>query len=208
MLLTICASKVDSQILDRGTRSNEPRAWISGTIGYFDLPAVDDGTSGARWGFSSAAQFRGSLEYSLGRGNALGVNVSYARMPLRYVPFNGTAGDATATVSSMMVVFRGGAGIGLHQVFEASLGAMRFSDFSSDEDGERLAPLDADYDVTFTIGGGFGYTISDRAQVVLVQEFGLALHQNTGLPNDASTTAYHRTTRIGLRYGFGSRQSP
>lgn len=202
MLLTICAPPLCAQILDR-PRTGEPRAWISGSIGLFDLAAIDDGRSQTRWAFSNAAQYRGSLEYALGRGNALGVSIGYARVPLRYVPFTGTAEDATGTVSALAVSFRGGAGLGLHQVFEASVGAMRFSDFSSDEDGRRLEPLEADYDVTFMVGGGFGYSLNARAQVVLVQEFGLVLHQRSGLPNDASTTAYQRTTRIGLRYGFG-----
>jgi hypothetical protein len=55
------------------------------------------------------------------------------------------------------------------------------------------------------IGGGFGYTIGSRTQIVLVQDFGIVLHQGTALPNDASTSAYHRTTRIGVRYGAGNR---
>ncbi|HSJ64753.1 MAG TPA: hypothetical protein VK922_12735 [Gemmatimonadaceae bacterium] len=203
MLLTLCAQGAHAQILDRPGTS-EPRAWISGSVGLFDLAAIDDGTSAARWSFSSAAQFRGTLEYSLGRGNALGVSAAYAQVPMRYRPFGGPAEDATGTVSSLAVTFRGGAGIGLHQVFEASIGAVRFSDFSIDDGGGRVGPLEPDYDVTFMIGGGFGYSLNARAQVVLVQEFGLVLHQRSGLPNDANTTVYQRTTRIGLRYGFGN----
>jgi hypothetical protein len=207
MLLTLCAQSAHAQVLDR-SRSIEPRAWVSGAIGWFDLAAIDDGAGQARWRFSSAAQFRGTVEYSLGRGNAIGVSVGYARVPLRFIPFSAPAEDATGTVSALAVTFRGGAGIGLHQVFEASVGAVRFSDFSSDVDGRRLEPLEADFDVTFIVGGGFGYSLNERAQIVLVQDFGLVLHQSSGLPNDASTTAYHRTTRIGLRYGFGSRAGP
>ena len=156
MVVTLAAGTIEAQILDRRSAS-EPRAWISGSIGLFDLGVLDDGTSGARWRFSNAAQFRGSLAYALGRGNSLGVTVGYARVPITYTPIPGGGGeDANATVSTVMLSFRGGAGAGLHQVFEASVGAMRFSDFSSDEDGRRLEPLDADFDVTFAIGGGFG----------------------------------------------------
>lgn len=204
MLLTISVRAAGAQILDqRG--SSEPRTWISGSIGLFDLGDIDDGTAGARWRFSNAAQFRASLEYALGRGNSIGFSASYARVPITYTPFGGTGEDATATVSSLALTFHGGGGIGLHQVFEASVGALRFSDFSSEVDGERLEPLDADYDVTFVVGGGFGYSLSSRAQIVLVQDFGIVLHQGTDLPNDANTSAYHRTTRLGLRYGFGTR---
>jgi hypothetical protein len=203
MMLLLSARWTDAQILDR-PRSTAPRTWISGAIGLFDLGVIDDGASGAQWRFSNAAQFRGSLEYSLGRGNSIGVSAAYAEVPMTYTPFGGSREDASTTVAALAITFHGGGGVGLHQVFEASVGALRFSDFTSDEDGRRLEPLDADFDVTFMIGGGFGYSIGTRTQIVLVQDFGIVLHQGTGLPNDASTSAYHRTTRIGLRYGIGT----
>lgn len=207
MLLAMSAQATRAQVLDRPS-STEPRAWISGALGLFDLGVVDDGVSATSWRFANAAQFRGSLEYSLGRGNSIGVLAAYARVPLRYVPFspvgiNG-AEDAMSTVSALALTFHGGGGVGLHQVIEASVGAIRYSDFTSEEDGRRLAPLEADLDVTFMIGGGFGYSIGTRTQIVLVQDFGIALHQRTDLPNDASTSTYHRTTRLGLRYGVGN----
>ena len=204
MLLTMCVPQIHGQVLDRADRT-EPRLWVSGGIGLFDLGTIDDGASEARWVFSNAAQFRGTLEYALGGGNTIGVSAGYARVPMRFIPFSAAAEDATGTVSALAVTFHGGAGVGLHQVFEASVGALRFSDFTSDVDGRRLEPLEADFDVTFMIGGGFGYTIGSRTQIVLVQDFGIVLHQGTSLPNDANTSAYHRTTRIGVRYGVGSR---
>lgn len=202
MFLTIGADAAGAQVLDRPRGDGSPRAWISGAVGWYDAGNVDDGATGSSWRFSGAAQFRGSLEYALGGGNTIGASASYARVPLRY----GTAltvEDATATVSSLLLTFHGGAGPGLHRVIEISAGAVRYSDFTSDEDGRRVAPLEADLDFAFLIGGGFGYSLGSRAQVVLVQEFGLALHQSSGLPNDASTSAYQRTTRLGLRYGIG-----
>lgn len=204
MLLTLTGRVADAQILDR-PRSTEPRMWISGTIGLFDLGDLDDAAAGARWRFSSSAQFRGTLEYALGRGNSIGFSAAYARVPLTYIPFGGAREDATGTVSALALTFHGGGGIGLHQVIEVSAGALRFSDFSSDVDGRKLEPLNADLDFMFSIGVGFGYTLNSSAQVTLVQDFGMVLHQGTALPNDANTRAYHRTTRIGLRYGFGTR---
>lgn len=204
MILTMGGRVADAQILDR-PRSSEPRMWISGSIGLFDLGDIDDGTAAARWRFSGAAQFRSTVEYALGRGNSLGFSAAYARVPITYIPFNGSREDATGTVAGVGLTFHGGGGLGLHQVIEASIGALRFSDFSSDVDGRRLEPLDADLDFTFTIGAGFGYTLSSTAQITLVQDFGVVLHQGTALPNDANTRAYQRITRLGLRYGFGSR---
>jgi hypothetical protein len=203
MLLAMSAQPARAQVLDRPS-STEPRAWISGALGLFDPGVVDDGVTATSWRFANAAQFRGSLEYSLGRGNSIGVLAAYARVPLRYAPFSGSAEDALSTVSALALTFHGGGGVGLHQVIEASVGALRYSDFTSEQDGRRLAPLGADLDVTFMIGGGFGYSIGTRTQIVLVQDFGIALHQRTDLPNDASTSTYHRTTRLGLRHGVGT----
>ena len=109
MFLTMIARPVDAQILDRQSTS-EPRAWVSGAIGLFDLGVIDDGTSGARWRFSNSAQFRGSLEYSLGRGNSIGVSAAYARVPITYTPFGSAGEDATATVSALALSFHAGGG--------------------------------------------------------------------------------------------------
>lgn len=201
MWLTLGAATAGAQVLDRPRGTQPPKAWVSGAVGWFDAGNVDDGGTGTAWRFSGAAQFRGSLEYGLGGGNTIGASASYARVPLRYGT-SASVEDATANVTSLLVTFHGGAGAGLHRVIEISAGAVRYSDFTSDDDGRRLEPLEADLDFAFLIGGGFGYTLGTRAQLVLVQEFGLALHQRSGLPNDASTSAYQRTTRLGLRYGF------
>ncbi len=203
ILFAMSTQSARAQVLDR-PGSTEPRAWISGALGLFDLGVVDDGVTATSWRFANAAQFRGSLEYSLGRGNSIGVLAAYARVPLRYAPFVGGAEDALSTVSALALTFHGGGGVGLHQVIEASVGALRYSDFTSEDDGQRLAPAGADLDITFVIGGGFGYSIGTRTQIVLVQDFGIALHQRTDLPNDASTSTYYRTTRLGLRYGVGT----
>jgi hypothetical protein len=203
ILLAMSTQPTRAQVLDRPS-STEPRAWISGALGLFDLGTVDDGVTATSWRFANAAQFRASIEYSLGRGNSIGVLAAYARVPLRYAPFAGAAEDAMSTVSALALTFHGGGGVGLHQVIEASVGALRYSDFVSEEDGQALAPPGTDLDVTFMIGGGFGYSIGTRTQIVLVQDFGIALHQRTDLPNDASTSTYYRTTRLGLRHGVGT----
>jgi hypothetical protein len=203
MFLTMSVHVADAQILDR-SRHDQPRTWISGSLGLVGSGALDGDASGSRWNFSNAAQVRACLEYSLVRGNSFGVSVAYAEVPMTNVPFSGSREDATERVAAVALTFHGGGGVALHQVCEASIGALRFSDFTSDVDGRNLEPLDADFDVTFMIGGGFGYSIGTRTQIVLVRDFGIVLHQGSGLPSDANTTAYHRTTRLGLRYGVGT----
>lgn len=203
--LTTIAVPARAQVLDRARAQAEPRFWVSGAIGLFDLGTLQDGGTQSSWRFDDAAQFRGSAEYAVGRGSSLGAVVTWASVPVRYVSSGvlGGATDVTATVSSLGLVFHGGGGSGLHQVIEASAGAVRFSDFTSDDTGDRVEPLEPDYDFTFSLGVGFGFSLGDRAQIQLVQDVGLVLHQKSGLPNDASTTAYSRVTRIGLRYGIG-----
>jgi hypothetical protein len=38
-----------------------------------------------------------------------------------------------------------------------------------------------------------------------VQDFGLALHERTGLSSEQSNTLRQRTIRVNFRYGFGDR---
>jgi hypothetical protein len=204
IVLGTIAMPVKAQVLDAARLNSEPRFWISGGLSWSSVSEINDGSTGSRWRFSDAAKFRATAEYSLGRGNSLGAAVSWSRVPLRYLDSTlGGSEDVTATISSMGLLFHVGGGEGLHQVIEVSAGAMRFSDFSSDETGARRPPFEPDYDFDFTLGIGFGYSLSKRVHLQLVQDFGWIVHQLSGLPNDANHTAHIRDTRFELRYGFG-----
>jgi hypothetical protein len=80
---------------------------------------------------------------------------------------------------------------------------MEFRNFRARGSDESVGPPDGDRDLTFALGYGFGFGISARAQVALVQDFGYTFHQREGLPAGASRTTMNRSTRIGLRIGFG-----
>jgi hypothetical protein len=129
-------------------------------------------------------------------------------MPLRYSTLGGAAVpidvDAHADVSSLLLSFYGGGGEGLHQVLSAAAGVVRFDNFTDDRTGDALAPS-RDLDFAFNIGYGFGYSLSVRAQIVLLQEYGLVLHQREGLANNASTSIQQSITSLAFRYGFGAR---
>jgi hypothetical protein len=98
-----------------------------------------------------------------------------------------------------------GGGVGLHQVLEASAGALAYRNLKNDSNDEPLAPVNGNIDPYFTFGYGFGYTFNPSTQLSIVQDFGLALHERTGLTSEDSNTLTHRTIRLNFRYGFGSR---
>jgi hypothetical protein len=93
--------------------------------------------------------------------------------------------------------------VGLHQVIEVSAGVVEFRNFRPRDTDDSLGPPDGDRDFTFALGYGFGFGFSTRAQIALVQDFGYTFHQRDGLPASSSRTTMNRSTRIGLRIGFG-----
>jgi hypothetical protein len=101
---------------------------------------------------------------------------------------------------------RAGGGEGFHQIIEVGAGATGYQDFES-EDGDRLAPLETDMDITLSVGYGFGYGFSNRLALFLVQSADQSLHQKGESSNDGTSSAQHYVTRIGLRYGLGTRRS-
>src|SRR5688572_1760745 len=111
--------------------------------------------------------------------------------------------DADGDILSLQALFHAGGGAGLHQVIEVSAGVIEFRNFRARDNGDALGPPDGDRDLTFGLGYGFGYGISSRAHIALVQDFGYTFHQRDGLPASSSRTTMNRSTRIGLRIGFG-----
>jgi hypothetical protein len=213
------ARPLDAQIFKVPRRVAEPAVWVGVSVGYFQLQDVADSESNSIWAFSGTAQYRASLEYSLGRGSSVGVTGAYARIPLVYESLDGspicpaaTCGllaprvDAHADVTSFMATFHAGGGEGFHYVVDAGLGATRFSGFRADRGSLTLRP-ESDLDPAFTIATGFGYSTSARTEFTLVQEYGNVFHQRGSLPNDVRTNAQQLTTRLGVRFGAGSRRA-
>lgn len=202
-----------AQVFKIPKRVAEPAFWAGGNLGYLQLQEVFDGRTERVWGFSGGLQYRAFLEYSLGRGSNVGVSASYARMPLAYESFDGSpvvpgAGsrvNAHADVGSLMATFHAGGGDGFHYVFDAGAGMTRFARFRDDGTGATLVPRTND-DFAFSIGTGFGYSTSPRTEFFIVQEYGNVFHERGGLSNDTRTSAQQLTTRLGARFGIGSRR--
>lgn len=206
-VLSLVTSSAQAQIIDsRVVGSGEPIAFTSLSIGWFTHSGLCDPDSDSCWDFGGAPQFRATLEMPMGRGASIGVAGTTSRVPLVYVGnvlSSCSRCDADANVSQIMAMLHmGGSGRGFQQVIDLSAGMTIFSNFQT-LDGSRLPPDKATTSFNFAVGYGFGYGLTDRLQIMLVQDYGLVIHKR--VPGDATNTANQATTRIGARYGLGSR---
>jgi hypothetical protein len=194
-------------------RYGEPGYWFSAGAGLFNGPGVNDGRTASSWDFgnSSNVQYRASLEKTVGSGSSFGIAGTYARVPFTYTssglipPTDGTQCarcDAHLDMTTVVGVFRAGAGIGFHQVIELSGGAVFYQNLKEDAGGAKLAPGGGNVDPIFSIGYGLGYGFSNRTQINFVPEYAIALHERSGLPNGVSNTNSTRSYRLSLRLGL------
>lgn len=210
-LLSLMLSVSAGAQIVRAPASSDPLFWLSGSIGLLGVGDVIDGRTQTRWAFSEGVQYRGGAELAIGIGSSVGVVVTYADLPLTYIASDETNPcsprcDARATLWSVAGAFHAGAGVGLHQVIDATVGVARFARFRADAGGAALPPTGGDSDFQFTVGYGFGWGLSSRLNVSLVQEFGATLHQRDGLSGGQSAMAQQRTLRLTVRSGGGARR--
>jgi hypothetical protein len=192
--------------------SGEPAYWTSLSAGLFQTQAVLDGRTQTVWDFGQGVQYRASIEQAIGNQSSIGVTGTYARLPLTFtelapatdVSSCGGGCDAHADVTSLTGSFHAGGGQGFHQVIDLAVGVTRFAHFRADDTDRRLGP-DGDTDFSFMVGYGFGYSLSPRTQIVLVQEYGSAFHQGDGLRGSDRRMNQQYTTRLGARFGIGTR---
>ena len=193
----------------KGGLSHGPYAFATAGVGLFALQGVLDGQTQTYWNFSQTIDYAGSLEFALGRGSSLGVSASYANVPLTYQQIVNTPGgsgvlntDAHVNVYIFGAQFAVGPGsAGFHQVIVANAGVIAFENFHADAGGGRLAPQ-RDLDPRLAIGYGIGYGFKS-GEAFLLQEYGVALHQSTGLSGSDRRQYQQQTTRLGFRVGIG-----
>jgi hypothetical protein len=201
LLLT---SALQAQIIRAPAHTSTPGAFISLSVGWAQLGALCDEPTNACWNFQGAPQWRGTLDFPMGRGAAFGVTGTTARTEVDYDggPFS-SCGPCTAhaNVSQLLGSFRIGGGneIGFHQVIEIAGGAIFFSNFR-DQGGNKLGATTTT-DPSFSLGYGFGYGFGSHAEVTLAQDYGLIIHQHHMAGTNNSAQQY--TTRIGVRFGLG-----
>jgi hypothetical protein len=213
VLLLIIASVADAQVRRRAPVPAEPQSWVTASIGLFNGNTVADGRTGSEWRLGEATdpQFRLAAERELqGRSTiSVGAVATYMHAPFTYVGGGGanSCGQCAAHLDMMSLgaSFHAGGGIGLHQVVEASAGAIAYKNLKRDSDSSPLAPTGGNVDPYFSFGYGFGYTINPTTQISVVQDFGFALHERTGLTSEQSNSLRLRAIRLNFRYGFGDR---
>ncbi|HEX6576527.1 MAG TPA: hypothetical protein VF042_16280 [Gemmatimonadaceae bacterium] len=210
-IVFLVAAPVQSQVRRRVPRVPEPSAWATLSIGLFNGNDVSDGRTESVWDFGRASnpQYRAALEKAISSTAAIGAVATYVHAPFTYF---GPGGDnscercaAHLDIATLGASFHMGGGIGLHQVIEASAGALAYRNLERDDTDDKLAPVNGNIDPYFTFAYGFGYSLNPTAQLSIVQEFGLALHERTGLTSEDSNTLTQRTLRLNFRYGFGNR---
>jgi len=207
LVLLLCASTLDAQIIRRPARSAEPPAWVGLGIGLTQGFDVADGSTGSTWNFGSSVQYRASLEKRVQGGATIGVSANFASVPLTYTG-GGVSGcpagcDASANLTQVLGLFRAGGGLGFHQVIELAGGATAYSNFHAQSGGAKLPPTGSDIDATFAFGYGFGFGFSPGTEIAVTQEFSTAVHQRTGLSASENNLPRIYTTRFGLRVGLG-----
>jgi len=203
-------------------RTADPAYWVSGGVGAFNGQGVQDGSTHSEWDFGrkTSWQYRGSLEKAIQNESSIGLVGTFVTVPFTYSQLScgtacassGTTQGATCSgcaahlqMMSLEGQFHAGGGTGLHQVLEVAVGATAYRNLKRDSDGAVLAPKGGNVDGSFSLAYGFGYGLSNTTELTLVQDYGLVLHESTGLQGSSSNTNTVRSIRAGLRYGFGAR---
>jgi hypothetical protein len=214
MMLILCAASLSAQRRQR-VFTSDPATWVSGGIAGFTGNGVNDGRSASSWNFGNSTnwQYGASLERTLaGGGSSIGIAGTYARVPFVYSgtglpPVGGatcSTCDAHLDMTTLVATFHVGSCSGFHQVIELNGGVVNYANLKRDSDGARLAG-GSNIDPLFSGGWGFGYGFDDRTQLEFVPEYGIAIHERSGLSNGVSNTNVMHSLKVAFRMGFGTR---
>jgi hypothetical protein len=220
LMLMFAAETVSAQMRrPRAYATNDPNWWISGGVGGFRGNGVNDGVTGSNWDFGNATniQYRASLEKAMDNGASFGIAGSYSRVPFTYsadlakpLPLNesGTrclSCNAHLDMTTLVVGFHSGTGIGFHQIVELNGGVAMYNNLKEDAGGAKLAPSKGNIDPLFSLAYGFGYGLNNHTNIDFIfADYTFAIHERTGLANGTSNTNSMPSLRVALRMGFGS----
>jgi hypothetical protein len=203
-----------AQIIQPRLRTT-PIAWTSLSIGWLQQAGFCNGDTGACYDFGSGPQWRVSLEMPMGMSGSTTVGIvgTTAKMPLIYrggsLPLPSGANscsscDADANITQILGLLRMGGGTGFHQVIDVMAGTTMFSNFRSTT-GTKLGNGKLTQNVSFGLGYGFGYGITPRTQINIVQDYGLLILKRQS--GNSNNVAQQSTLRLSIRYGLGDKGS-
>lgn len=204
--LVLCARPAAAQIISVPAPDQARRPIsASATFGFLQTQSRFDGQSGTLWSLGEALQFRGSVEYGL-RSGSIGLVGSLASVPIRRA--GGTAPpDSRGDIQlrQALASFRTNETEGAHQILEIGLGLSQWANYSGTDQltDDEAKPRNA---FTLVVGYGFGFTLGDRASLMLVQDMATLWGSKEGLPSGESRQVRQYTTRVGLRYRFVGRR--
>jgi hypothetical protein len=216
LLAPATAASAQPPPIPRQSVTAEPSVWVSGTVGLLQAESILDGRTNASWDFASnAVQYRATLETAFSGGVTLGVQGSWAPAVPTTVRALGLAERpalegcqpqcaASADMLGVAAIGRMGGGPGLHQLLEITAGVLQVRNLRLD--GGATLPPERDTDLHGAVAYGIGYSLSRRAALTLVQEFGIVSHQRDFLPRDRNGITQQRATRLTVRYGSGARR--
>ena len=214
LMLILCAASLSAQRRQR-IFTSDPDYWVSGSFAGVSGQGVNDGKSASFWDFGNSTnwQYAASIEKTLTGGSSFGVTGSFARVPFVYygpaVPIPGGNGgtcngcNANLDMTTVLATFHFGSGTGFHQIIQFNGGVVNYANLKT-KAGDKLAG-GSNTDPLFSIGYGIGYGFDDRTQLEFVPEYGIAIHERSGLSNDVSNTNRMSSFKLAFRRGFGTR---
>jgi hypothetical protein len=205
----VLAASAGAQVGRRGQYAADPGYWVGLSVGYVTGLTTTDNQTNATWAFGYSAQLRATLEKSLQPGVSIGISAGFSNPSLTYygAGFDPTCPgpcQAHADVTQYLAFLHGGLGgrnIGFHGIYTLEGGVTQFANFRDVLTDTQLGASSSSYDLTFGIGGGFGYTLSPTMEAYAEEVGDFILHQQSS--QVTSQSAPHTfTLRAGLRVGF------
>ncbi len=177
---------------------------LAASVGYVQTGSRADGPSGTTWALSDAVQYRLGLERGM-RSGLIGVAVSMTEFPVRRVGAGvSPTSDGTVRLLQYLATFRTPETPGAHQIIELSTGLAQWGNYSG-TDVLTAAEAKTQNAWALQIGYGFGFSLSDRTSVTLVQDLATVIGSKDGLQAGESRSVRQYTTRLGLRWRFRGR---
>lgn len=221
LLLMLAPLSVAGAQIRGGPIASPPSRWLL-TLGASAaiISDINDGATQSTFKFGSdpVMLYRVAIEKAMDEATSIGVAVAYGQVDVSVAPFDpvGNTRPGIVTLPSIclngceaqtgfyqaLAQFRSGGGPGFHTFFEANGGVTSIRNMKAKADGATFDAVKGKLDLTGTLGAGFGYTLSQKLAITLVQDFGIGYHSKDDLPSGTSRTWRIRNTRAALRFSF------